>query len=110
MASKLTLVAAFFDFLKGDANQATKESGHLPCHVKWWYPLWEFLIHVIVGTGILMLIAGAAVLLDFLVHWLTSLGTSSLILWGLKLAEFTLFLRPMFSYFFSSSSEPLCEL
>lgn len=41
--------------------------------VQWWRPLWEFLIHVLVGTAIFLVVALAAVALSLFVNWLEAL-------------------------------------
>lgn len=58
---------------------------------KWWYPLYEFGIHTIVGTGIFIFIASAAVGLDFLVTYLKRIEINGMIVMGLTLVEYTLF-------------------
>ncbi len=58
-------------------------------------PLWEFFIHVLVGTGIFLLITVPAVGLNFLVLWLEALKTNDIIVDGLKFAEYFLFLADL---------------
>lgn len=58
---------------------------------KWWHALWEFLVHVIVGTLIFVVIAIPAVGLGFLIGWLEHKKVGRLIIYGLKFAEYTLF-------------------
>ena len=58
---------------------------------RWWTPLWEFLTHVLLATAIFVLIALAGVALDLFSQWLTTLKVSSVILIGLQLAKYTLF-------------------
>jgi len=53
--------------------------------------LWELLLHIIIGTGIFVVIALASVALDFLVVWLSNKGVSRLIILGLGFAEYFLF-------------------
>lgn len=68
---------------------------------KWWHTPIEFLVHVFVGTIIFVVIAAPAVGLDFLVKWLEGLGVSSVILYGLKGAEWLLFFADLalFAFF-----------
>jgi len=56
-----------------------------------WVSLWRFAVHIMVASGIFLLVATPAVLLDFLVQWLTSLHVSAVVIVGLQLAEYTLF-------------------
>jgi hypothetical protein len=53
--------------------------------------LWELLVHIIVATGVFAVIALAAVSLEFLVSWLSKIGASILVQWGLELAEYFLY-------------------
>jgi len=57
----------------------------------WWTPLWEFFVHVVVGTAMFVAIALPAVGLDILVTSLAAKNISQPILWGLKAAEYGLF-------------------
>lgn len=57
----------------------------------WWVPLWRFAIHVLVASGVFLLAAVPAVLLDFLVRWLSHHNVSTLIVAGLQLAEYGIF-------------------
>jgi hypothetical protein len=43
----------------------------------WWSPIVHFLAHTVVGTIIFVIIAGAAVSLSLLVHYLESLNVSA---------------------------------
>ena len=70
---------------------ADTESSQSTDHA-WWDSLWEFLIHVVVGTGIFALIGTPAVVLDVLVSWLSTKSISSFIIYGLKSCEYTLFI------------------
>lgn len=54
-------------------------------------PLWEFLVHVLVGTGIFVVIAIPAVGLNLLVTYLSSLNVTYVIIIGLEIAEYALF-------------------
>ncbi len=58
----------------------------------WWFPLWRFMIHAIVGTGIFILIATPAVFLNLIVQWLEEIRVTVWILAGLQIAEYSLFL------------------
>jgi len=57
----------------------------------WLRPLWKFLVHTFVGTAIFVVIATPAVLLHFLVKYLSTLALPSVLLWGLEGAEYLLF-------------------
>lgn len=57
----------------------------------WWEPVREFAVHITVGLGIFLLIAGAAVVLNILVGYLDKFEVDGTIVGGLKLAEYTLF-------------------
>lgn len=57
----------------------------------WWHPLYEFGIHVFVGSGVFLLIAIPAVFLNFLVHWLENFGIDGWISSGLIGVEYFLF-------------------
>ncbi len=58
---------------------------------QWWEPLWEFCAHVVVGTGIFLIVAFPAVLLDLLVSWLAEKALSQYVLIGLLIVEYVLF-------------------
>lgn len=66
--------------------------------VAWWYPLWEFLIHVLVGTGIFVLIAAPAIGLNLLVASLATLKVGFWIILGLEVAEYGLFIVDIVLY------------
>jgi len=66
---------------------------------RWWFPLWEFLIHVTVGTGIFVLIGTPAIMLDRLIHWLSTKNISIFIIYGLKFSEYTLFIADIILFF-----------
>jgi hypothetical protein len=57
----------------------------------WWSPIWEFFIHVVVGTLLFALIGTPAIGLNYLVSWLEKLGVDKFILWGLMGCEYLLF-------------------
>ncbi len=57
----------------------------------WWHPLWEFCTHALVGTGIFLLVAMPAVALNLLVVWLADQEVDTFIIYGLHLAEYSLF-------------------
>lgn len=57
----------------------------------WWAPIWEFLIHVLIGTSLFILIGIPAVGLNFIISQLEDSGASQFILWGLTLCEYLLF-------------------
>ena len=55
----------------------------------WWVPIWEFLIHAVVGTTLFLLIALPAIGLNLLVHWLqTELSLSQLLITSLIAVEY----------------------
>ncbi len=58
---------------------------------KWYDPLLDFLTHILGGTFLFLIIAGAAVGLDFLIKYLGGIQASSFIIAGLKGAEYALF-------------------
>ena len=63
---------------------------------RWWVPLVEFAVHILTGTGIFLVIATPAVLLDFFLKWLPTLfGVSDFILYGLILAKKALFIADL---------------
>lgn len=57
----------------------------------WWTPIWEFFIHVSVGTILFVVIAVPAIGLSLSVFWLEQRGVSRAILWGLTGCEYLLF-------------------
>ncbi len=59
---------------------------------RWWHPLWEFCTHIVVGTGLFLLIAAPAVFLNLLVSWLEIWGVTKPIVIGLVVAEYALFI------------------
>lgn len=61
-------------------QSASTDSSSKPKGLPWWFPIWEFLIHVLVGTSIFVVIAMPAVALDLLIEYARS---------ALTLSEFT---------------------
>lgn len=57
-----------------------------------WRAPWEFAVHVLVGSLIFGIIAGAAVLLDLAVRRLEARGTGRVVTIGLRGGEYALFL------------------
>ncbi|PYT03066.1 MAG: hypothetical protein DMF60_19500 [Acidobacteria bacterium] len=55
------------------------------------WPVWDFAVHVAVGTLIFAVIGSAAVALDLVSHKLQSFGVDAAIGYGLKAAEYALF-------------------
>ena len=53
--------------------------------------MWDFAVHVAVGTLIFAVIGSAAVALDLVSHKLQSFGVDAAIGYGLKAAEYALF-------------------
>jgi hypothetical protein len=64
----------------------------------WWRGLVEFGGHILVATLIFVLIAMAAVGLDFLLRWLEMLRVNNLILDGLTIAKKTVFIVDLLLY------------
>lgn len=58
---------------------------------KWWWPLWEFVLHVVVGTLTFVLVAVPAVLLNHLVAYLEKLPVDQIIIKGLTALEYLIF-------------------
>lgn len=56
-----------------------------------WRAFWLFLIHTITGTLIFAIIAAAAVFLDYGVHRWVPKETNAYILYGLSIAEYSIF-------------------
>lgn len=57
-----------------------------------WWPVWDFGVHVGVGTLIFGIIAGAAVGLDLIIQWLqSSFKLGPVIVYGLMAVEYVLF-------------------
>jgi hypothetical protein len=55
---------------------------------RWWMPLWEFAVHVFVGTFIFVLIGAVAIF----IHWLNRLvAAEGWIAIGLSTAEYMIF-------------------
>ena len=54
--------------------------------------MWEFFIHLMVGTGLFVLISLPAVGLDYYVRWVSAGNTSLVIVYGLRFAEYAVFL------------------
>lgn len=59
---------------------------------RWWWPLWEFFLHTLVGSGFFVLIAIPAVAIDYLVAWLEGQQVARGVLLGLTFGEYMLFL------------------
>jgi hypothetical protein len=60
-----------------------------------WRAPWEFAVHAFVGVSIFGVIAAAAVLLGFGVQRLENVGIGIIIVFGLKGAEYALFLSDL---------------
>ena len=58
---------------------------------KWWFPVYKFFVHVVVGTIIFLIIAIAAVGISCLVHYLEQIGIDSFICIVLRIVEYLLF-------------------
>ena len=61
----------------------------------WWQAPWQFAVHAVVGLLIFTVIASAAVALDLFVRSLESHRVNSLIVWGLRVGEYALFLADL---------------
>jgi hypothetical protein len=56
---------------------------------QWWIPIWELLVHVIVGTFLFLLIALPALLLSlWMDSWHLYLDTKPIIFWTLTAVEY----------------------
>lgn len=55
------------------------------------WPVWDFAVHVAVGTLIFMVIAAAAFALDIINHRLQDVGVDPFIGYGLRVAEYAVF-------------------
>lgn len=73
--------------LADPTQDASPDAGRDP----WWFPLYEFVVHVFIGTGIFVVTAIPAVALNFLVQWLTRFGVDHEITLGLLGLEYFLF-------------------
>ena len=73
-----------------DDSQLTSEASKPRLTGAWWHPLWEFCMHVIVGTCIFVIIALPAVGLNYFVTWLAGNGVDKPIIYILYIAEYTL--------------------
>ncbi len=58
-------------------------------------PVWDFAVHVILGTLIFTIIAGGAVGLEMITARLEPLGIDRMIMYGLKVAEYAVFLTDL---------------
>ncbi len=67
------------------------QEGRSPTAENWWAPLWEFFIHVVVGTGLFLIISLPALALDWSVRWLSGRDFSPWIIAGMQVAEYSLF-------------------
>jgi hypothetical protein len=67
---------------------------------KFWEPVWEFVVHGVVGTAIFLIVAGFAVLIDLLVRFLEAKhAVSAEILQGLKWTSLAIFATDIFLIF-----------
>ncbi len=64
-------------------------------HLSFWRAPWEFAVHAVVGTFIFAVIAVAAVLLGWGLRKLEAFGAGAIIVYGLKGAEYALFLSDL---------------
>ncbi|PZN78975.1 MAG: hypothetical protein DM484_11980 [Candidatus Methylumidiphilus alinenensis] len=68
-------------------------------HNKWWFPLYEFAVHVFVGTLIFIIIALPAVGLNVSIHYLSKLQVDPVVLLGLSVTEYCLFAADLVLFF-----------
>lgn len=73
-----------------DMETPNDAGGDASSEQAFWIVPWEFAVHATVGAAIFATIAIPAVLLDFLLHYLESAGTSTAIRYGLTFGEFAL--------------------
>jgi uncharacterized protein YybS (DUF2232 family) len=67
---------------------------------QFWEPVWEFVVHGVVGTAIFLIVAGFAVLIDLLVRWLeTRHAVSGEILQSLRWTSLAIFATDIFLIF-----------
>jgi hypothetical protein len=66
-----------------------------PATFEWWRAPVLFLVHALVGTFIFSLIACTAFGLHTLVHFLEKEDLGGLFVWGLRIAEYALFLADL---------------
>ncbi len=59
--------------------------------IKWWLPLYEYMVHILVGTAIFILVAVPAVGVNFLAGYLSDLGVNNIIIHGLTAFEYLIF-------------------
>jgi hypothetical protein len=70
-----------------------------PPVVEFWRVPWEFMVHALVGTLIFGIIGAAAVFIGLIVDWLSTHGISGIIIFGLRTAEYALFISDLALYF-----------
>ena len=63
--------------------------------VVFWRGPWEFAVHGVVGTSIFAIIAAFAVVLDLALSKLEAYGVGGVIIFGLKAAEYGLFVTDL---------------
>ena len=85
-------------FAQGHGETAQGFITHQAQEELWWRGLVEFGCHIFVGTLIFVLIAMAAIGLDFLLKWLKTLEVNGLILIGLTIAKITVFIADFVLY------------
>ena len=77
-----------------DRNPATTTSPESKNKFSLW-PAWDFAVHVTVGTLVFVIIASGAVALDVVIARLEPLGIDRIIMYGLKGAEYALFVTDL---------------
>jgi len=65
----------------------------------WWIPIWEFLVHTVVGTSLFLLIAFPAIGLNLLIHkFQVDLSLSPLIILSLTVVEYLILASDLFLF------------
>ena len=63
-------------------------------------PLVLFLLHTLEAIAVFLIVALPAVGIDFFVKWLTKMGISPMVVYGLTLAEYGIFLDDLALFFY----------
>lgn len=65
---------------------------------EWWYPVYEFMLHVVVGSILCVIVLAGAGLLSLFVDWLESLEVDPAIVYTGKFLEYALLLADVVLY------------
>ncbi len=65
----------------------------------WWAVPFFFCVEIITGLAIFTIIAAAALLLNYLIRYLELQNFDGFIIWGLKIAEYSVFLTDLVLFF-----------